>query len=37
MPLTALIITDNGHETDKPLAVVAAWDIPALTGSLDIA
>jgi predicted transcriptional regulator len=37
MPLTALIISDDGQETDKPLAVVAAWDIPTLTAALSIA
>jgi predicted transcriptional regulator len=34
--LTALIVTDNGKETDKPLAVIVAGDLPALTAALQI-
>jgi CBS domain-containing protein len=33
--VTALIITDNGKNTEKPLAVVVADDLPALTAALE--
>ena len=33
--ITALIITDNGKNTEKPLAVVVADDLPALTAALE--
>ncbi|MEU8298936.1 CBS domain-containing protein [Micromonospora sp. NPDC048909] len=33
---TALIITENGRRTDKPLRLVAPYDLPLLTAALDI-
>ncbi|MEU1745799.1 CBS domain-containing protein [Micromonospora arida] len=34
---TALIITENGRRTDKPLRLVAPYDLPLLTAALAIA
>jgi len=34
-PVTALIVTDNGKDTEKPLAVIVADDLPALTEALE--
>ncbi|WP_267900714.1 CBS domain-containing protein [Micromonospora craterilacus] len=33
---TALIITENGRRTDKPLRLVAPYDLPVLTAALAI-
>jgi predicted transcriptional regulator len=35
IPVTALIITDNGKNAEKPLAVIVADDLPALTAALE--
>jgi hypothetical protein len=34
-PVTGLIITDNGKDSDEPLAVIVAYDLPALTAALE--
>jgi len=33
-PPAAIIVTENGHEKDTPLALVSPWDIPALSAAL---
>jgi hypothetical protein len=35
-PVTALIITDHGGQSDTPLRVIAIFDVPQLTASLKI-
>jgi predicted transcriptional regulator len=35
--VTALIVTENGKDSEKPLAVIVADDLPALTAALEFA
>jgi len=36
-PAAALIITDSGKATEKPLAVIVADDLPRLAAALTLA
>ena len=35
-PVNALIVTENGRETDEPLRVVVTYDLPILTAALRL-
>jgi len=35
-PVTALIVTEGGRPTDKPIRVIASSDLPTLSAALGI-
>lgn len=33
--LTAVLVTDTGRDTQKPLGIITVWDLPQVQGAVD--